>query len=248
MNIRKVAMTLAGLVWMASASATSLWTELLVITERHIESQGPDSDAARFIALAGDEAWQARERLFKLTTPYLDSDNPGTVAGALEVLYRLHSYSPSQWVGSLTFEEMNAGYFNAIDRAVLDHVPRAIALNNDAVFDALAHYLGTSKARGSHEALLKLVAVAGDNEQVAICLTWHQDPSDMEVLLPLMLRDTPAAASLPYHFRNSYGQAAVPYLRRAQAAARARFTRESAANELKVLEGARAGQPSNEGL
>lgn len=248
MKIHRAAMALAGLLCAASASATSLWAELLVTTERHIELHGPDSDAARFVWLAGDDAWQERERLFKLTKTYLDSDNPSLVAGAIEVLYRLHGYSPSQWIGTSTFEEMNADYFSALDKAVLDHVQHAIALNNDDVFAALALYLGTSQARGSHEALLKLVGLAGDNGQVAICLTWHRDPTDMEVLLPIMLRDTPAAASLPYHFRNSYGKAALPYLRQAQSAARGRLTRESATSELKALEGAPDGQPSNEGL
>jgi len=229
-------MALAGLLWIAGASAAPLWAKLLDATERHIELQGPDSDTARFISLAGEVAWEDREHLLKLTERYLDSDNPGSVAGAIEVLYRLHGYHPLQRIGASTFEEKNADYFSVLDKAILDHVPHAIALNNDDVFRTLALYLGTSKARGAHEALLKIVALAGDNEQVAICLAWHRDPSDMEVLLPLMLRDTPVAASLPYHFRNAYGRAALPYLRRAQSEARGRFTREHATEELKVLE------------
>lgn len=236
MKIHRAAMALVGLLWAAGVCATSLWSELLDVAERHIELQGPDSDTARFIALAGEGAWEKRERLFKLTQRYLDSDDPGLVAGAFEVLYRLHGYHPSQWIGASTFEEKNADYFSSLDKVVLDHVPHAIALNNDDVFRTLALYLGTSKGRGVHEALLKIVALAGDNEQAAICLAWHRDPSDMEVLLPIMLRDTPAASSLPYHFRNSYGRAAIPYLRRAESEARGRFTRESAAEELKILE------------
>lgn len=240
MKNHRAAIAMAGLLFAASTPAAPLWDELLETTERHIESQGPDSDAAAFISLAGPAAWKEHETLFRLTRSFLDGDDPHAVAGAFAVLYRLRGYRPSEWIGGPSFEEVNAGFFSAVDKLVLGHVPHAIALRNDAVFRALALYLGTSRAPGAHEALRKIVGLATDKAQAAICLTWHKDPSDMALLLPVMLGDTPAAASLPYHFRNAYGRAALPYLRQARSESRNRFARESATQELEVLDGAPA--------
>jgi len=58
----------------------------------------------------------------------------------------------------------------------------------------------------------------------------------MDSLLPFMLEDSPAARSLPYHFRNSYGDAALPYLRKALTEAKTEATRREAEKELKLLE------------
>jgi len=238
MKNHRVAIALAGLLFAASTSAAPLWDELLETTKRHIESQGPDSDAAAFISLAGPAAWKEHETLFRLTRRFLDGDNPRAVAGAFEVLYRLRGYRPLEWIGGPSFEEANADYFDALDKAVLGHVPHAIGLKNDEIFRSLALYLGISRAPGAHEALRKIVGLATDKEQAAICLTWHKDPSDMALLLPVMLGDSPAAASLPYHFRDAYGRAALPYLMQARSGARNRFARESATQELEVLDGA----------
>jgi hypothetical protein len=41
---------------------------------------------------------------------------------------------------------------------------------------------------------------------------------------------------LPYHFRNSYGDAALPYLRKALKEAKTETTRREAEKELKLLE------------
>ena len=48
--------------------------------------------------------------------------------------------------------------------------------------------------------------------------------------------DSPAARPLPYHFRNSYGKAALPFLNQAVNEAKGRFTREHAEKELGILE------------
>ena len=73
-------------------------------------------------------------------------------------------------------------------------------------------------------------------EQALICLAWHRDSKDMDTLLPFMLEESPAARSLPYHFRNSYGGAALPYLRKALTEAKSEATRREAEKELRLLE------------
>ena len=65
-----------------------------------------------------------------------------------------------------------------------------------------------------------------------ICLAWHRDPKDMELLFPFMLEDSQASRSLPYHFRNSYGEASLPYLTKALSDAKSPVTRLKAAFKL----------------
>ena len=60
----------------------------------------------------------------------------------------------------------------------------------------------------------------------------------MEVLLPFMLEDSRASRSLPYHFRNSYGKASIPYLKKALLEAGSEVTRIKAAFELVHLHNA----------
>ena len=237
MIIVRTAVALAVMLSVAEASATRLWDELVATAERHIEQQGPDTDTADFIARAGDAMWRERETLFSLTAKYLDSDKPAQVSGAYEVLYRLRGHRPMNRLGDKTsFEKEHADYFGRMDRLVLGHVPQAIAMKQDHVFRTLGLYLSRPQIQGAHAALRQVVAAAPGNAQSAICLTWHQDPADMELLLPIMLGDAPVASELPYHFRNAYGNAALPYLRRAAAQARGRFTREEATKELAELE------------
>ncbi len=57
----------------------------------------------------------------------------------------------------------------------------------------------------------------------------------MDSLLPFMLEDSRAARSLPYHFRNAYGVAALPYLEKAVAEAKSEATRREAKKELNIL-------------
>ena len=232
----RAALALAGLLWMASTPAAPLWTELMATTERHVETHGPDSETADFLARAGDRAWKEHDTLFRLTGRFLGSDDPAVVAGAFEVLYRLRGYRPLEWIGPPSFEEVNAGYFSALDRAALDHLGHAMALGDDRVFGSAALFLGISRGPGTHEALRKIVGLAPGNEQAATCLAWRRDPTDMEILLPIMLGDSRGASSLPYQFRISYGAAAIPYLRKARAEAHGRFTRDAAAEELQTLE------------
>jgi hypothetical protein len=135
-------------------------------------------------------------------------------------------------VGLTTFEEANADFFAKLDAVVLGRFSRFKSLHNDAVYKSLSLYLGCSHSAEARRQLKEIAKTAKDNEQTLICLAWHRNPADMDFLLPFMLADSPAASSLPYHFRNSYGQAAIPYLRRAISEAKLAATRLEAAFEL----------------
>jgi hypothetical protein len=85
------------------------------------------------------------------------------------------------------------------------------------------------KVAGAIEVLYRVPYDA--KEQALICLAWHRDLADMKTLLPFML-DSGAARSLPYHFRSSYGKAAIPALLKAMKEAEGESVREKAALQL----------------
>jgi len=245
---------LCGILGLATTAScfsaeTTLWDEVLDVVVAHIKRDGPDSDAAQFISMASDHAWARRTEMVKLAAPYLSDKSPDRVAGAVEVLYRLRGYRPMSHLGN--FDSENSAFFSDLDRRMYEHIERFHALKSDRVNHALALYLGLTRSlsaerdlqeRAKRE-LLNIVRspVAGSaKEQALICLASPGDPSAMDLLLPFMLEDSPAARSLPYHFRNSYGKAAIPSLKRTLAESKSQSTRLEAAIELvrlRVTEG-----------
>jgi hypothetical protein len=216
---------------------TSLWDELLNVVVAHIKRDGPDADAAQFISMAHDHAWARRMETVKLVAPFLSDKSPDKVAGAIEVLYRFRGYRPMEYIGD--FASDNAAFFADLDMQVYQHFDRFREFKSDRVYHDLALYLGMSRTPQAKRELLEIARSrfpAGAKEQALICLAWHRDPSDMDTLLPFMLEDSPAARSLPYHFRNSYGDPALPYLRKALTEAKTETTRREAEKELKLLE------------
>jgi len=137
------------------------------------------------------------------------------------------------------FESDNAAFFADLDKQVYPQLDHFRELKSDRVYHALALYLGMSRSPQAKRELLEIARnpfAAGAKEQALICLAWHRDPADMDTLLPFMLEDSPAAQNLPYHFRNSYGEAALPYLRKALTEAKSEATRREAEKELRLLE------------
>jgi hypothetical protein len=125
-----------------------------------------------------------------------------------------------------------APFWAELDRAVLASIPHFHAMDNPGVFHNLSLYLGVSPSPDSGKELLRIARETTEKEQALICLAWHRDPKDMDSLLPFMLEDSPAAGSLPYHFLNSYGLTAIPYLERAAKEARSEAARREATKEL----------------
>ncbi len=221
----------------SSCADTNLWDKLLDVVVAHIKSDGPDSDAAQFISMSYEHAWKRRTEMVKLVAPFLTDKNPDKVAGAIEVLYRYRGYRPMEYLGD--FESDHAAFFSDLDKQVYEHFDDFRELKSDRVYHALALYLGMSRTSQSKRELLEMARspfAASAKEQALICLAWHQDPADMEALLPFMLEDSQVARNLPYHFRNSYGAAALPYLRKAVTEAKSEAARREAEKELQLLE------------
>lgn len=214
------------------AADKSLWDRLLDVTIDHIRQHGPDSDTAQFVSMsmARHHAWARRAEFLKLVVPHLETKDPKKVAGAIGVLYRFRHYHPMSYLGD--FEKDNAEFLRQADSSVYKHFEHFHALNNREVFHNLALYLGVSRSKEAKRELLRIAKVTSEKEQALICLAWHRDPRDMEELFPFMLEDSPAARSLPYHFRNSYGEASIPYLRRALSESKSSSARLEAAFQL----------------
>ena len=234
-----VGLPVAYVMWLLVAQAAvpsdgkPLPEKLLDVALEHVKSQGPDADVAQFVSMSGQAAWRRREAFVGATAPYLQSKDPVKVAGAIGVLYRFRGHRPMISHGD--FEKENAEFFSRLDKLVYAGFDHFHALADDRVYHSLALFLGTSPSPESKRELLRIAAQTPEKEQALICLAWHRDPDDMKALLPYMLEDSPAAGSLPYHFRNSYGDASVPYLKKALKESKSASVRLRAAFQLVQL-------------
>ena len=217
----------------------SLAEKLVDVTVAYIKSAGPDEDVAQFIAAERFTSWERREEIATATIPYLKSKTPGHVAGALAVLYRLRSYRPlhdiSSGDGSPTAWEQKykpGPFWAKLDQQVIASFEHVHSLGDTKAFHNLALYLGVCQSPESKRELLRIASETLEKEQALICLAWHRDEKDMESLFPFMLGESHAASNLPYHFRNSYGRAAIPYLKRALEEAESAAIRQHVAYEL----------------
>ena len=225
---------------------TNLWDELFKVVVTHINRDGPDFDTAQFVSMAQEYAWSRRTEMVKVVGPFLTDKNPDKVAGTLGVFYWFRCCRPMSVnrVGTIEdfeadFKADNAAFFADLDKDVYPHFDHFRQFKSDPVERALALYLGVSRTPQAKRELLQIARTpsgVGAKEQALICLAWHRDPADMDTLLPFMLEDSPVARNLPYHFRNSYGDAALPYLRKALIEAKTEATRREAVKELKLLE------------
>jgi hypothetical protein len=215
------------------AADTSLWDKLVDVAIQHIKETGPDKETGQFISMARGHAWSRRQEFVDLVVPHLKGKHPENVAGAIRVLSWLRWYAPMSSLGS--FEERHRDFFVNIDKIMYGQIEHFHSLESDQVYHSLALYLGSSRTDDAKRHLLKIAKspiAKSAKEQALICLTFHRDPKDMEKLLPFMLEDSRASGSLPYHFRNSYGEASVPYLKKTLLEAKSAGTRLGAAIEL----------------
>ena len=217
----------------ACAADTTLWEELIDVAIQHIKTNGPDAETGQFISMARHHAWSRRQDFVDLVVPHLKGNDPEKVAGAVGVLYWLRAYHPMSYLGD--FKKDNKEFLARLDKIVYGQLNHLHSLKSDQVYHRLALYLGFSAIAESKRHLLKIAKspIAKDGkEQALICLAWHRDPKDMELLFPFMLEDSQASRSLPYHFRNSYASASVPYLKKTLSDAKSQITRLEAAFEL----------------
>ena len=197
----------------AQADDKPLPDQLIDVTLQYIQKNGPNSDAAQYIARSGHAAWLRRDDIVRLVAPFLKDEAPEKVAGAIEVLYRLRGYQPMSYLGD--FEKDNDPFFSHLDALVSSDFAHFHSFTNGTVHHNLALFLGTWRSSESKDELLRIARTTTEQEQAVICLAWHRDPKDMEALLPYMMENSSASRILPYHFRNSYGRDALPYLQKA---------------------------------
>lgn len=210
----------------------SLTDELFVVVEHRLKIYGPDFEIAQFLSVEREGAWKRRDIIFGLSSCHLDDTNATKVAGAINVLGRLRDARQHDGPVPIVPIPEEVIFVSKLDSVVLEHFSHFKTLHNDDLYRFLSQYLGTVDSAESSRQLKEIAKMTKSNEQTLICLAWHRNPADMDFLLPYMLADSPAARSLPYHFRNSYGQAAIPYLRRAISEAKSAATRLEAAFEL----------------
>jgi HEAT repeat protein len=217
----------------AHGQDVSFNTKVVKFTISEISQKGPTRDIASFIARSTDLFWPNRDELFKATKPYLDSADTSKTSAAVEILYRLRAFHPMAGFGfsEEAWQKENAGFFSDLDAAIFPKLDQLLTTDDD-VQRNLALFLGTSRLPAAKPALLQLAKNPKVAGQALICLGWHKDPKDMDDLLPFMLHSGQEASALPYVFRNSYGTAALPYLRQAVAEATNPFVRLQSAFQL----------------
>jgi hypothetical protein len=219
-----------------------LYPKVMNVILDHIKTTGPDKDSAQLISGLQFVSWEHREELTKVALPYLKDKNPEKVSGAIAILYCLRSYRPMNDMGSgggpTAWDQKYkpAPFWTKLDKNMYANLEHFYAVGNDNVFRNLAIYLAASPSKQSKQELIRIINETTAKEQALICLAWYRNPEDMKTLFPFMLKNTQASQSLPYHFRNSYGKAAIPYLKKAITEAKSEKTREAAKRELKQLE------------
>ncbi len=235
----KILVTIASLVLLTAPPAfseePSLSDKHVDVTIQHIKEHGPNHETSTYVG--GPAHWKRRKELVALAAPHLHGKNPDKVAGALEVLYRLRTHRP---MGGLTggpddFEKNNADFFSELDQLVHGQLEHFHAMKSDRVYKSLALYLATEPTIEGRRHLLRIIEspfAKNAKEQALICLSWQREPKDMSTLLPYMLEDSSASRSLPYHFRNGYGKASIPFLVKALTEAKRSTTQFAAAKEL----------------
>lgn len=163
--------------------------------------------------------------------PYLQSNDPVLLRGALRGFQNLIYWSPQTPLPPAERTTAESALIAARDRIF-------------AVADPQTQIDYTSLLGGLHDTsagklLWDLVSQRrAAREQALIAIMWRKDPADLPRLAaemegpgdgdPLSHR----AASLPYALRNSYGDAAIPYLLRSLAQSPQVFVRTNCAREL----------------
>lgn len=228
----------------ATAATIFLWGQIILgwqaiglrMTEHRFKRSGPDAEGAAFIQhVACPALLPRRDHLVSLCAPSLDGRQPEQACAALQIFWSLRGCS-EHFQTTTPRDHDSVRFLEKLDQLVMDNFPHWMRFKNGNGYRDIALYLSLLKTPESKEHLKEIARRTNNNEQVLICIAWRKDPADMDFLLPFMLDDSRPAAALPYHFRNSYGAAAAPFLQRAAAEAKTARVRRDAAEELANLE------------
>src|SRR5260370_21964449 len=173
-----------------------------------VRPQGPSSATVDFLLPVPEFAAGRGAQLVDTSIPYLQSDSPVLVYGALRGLSRI-----ALPLDSPVSADVRARAGDAMIRAA-DHI---IQVDPENINEYAAH-LGQVQDERAHDLLWDLVNRRIGDEQALIALTWRKSHTDLPRLAQLPLQPTKGDpldskfASLPYALHNAYGEAAIPYL------------------------------------
>jgi hypothetical protein len=185
-----------------------------------LHSRGPTPELVRYLLRQPGFAAAHQAEIVSASLPYLESDSTVAIGGALAAV----QWPPSE----------DPAVFNVLLRAAEHIVSHADAQNRNNVIQLL---LGPTSAprndRRVHELMWKL-AGEGYEADVAGGLARFRDPADLPKLAELMtsagLQDR--LSFLPQDLYQSFGTAAVPYLKTALHEAPGRFSERNLIQQL----------------
>ena len=162
--------------------------------------------------------------LLARAAPYLQSNDRVLLGGAILAATRLENKQPTP----------------AMERALLDAAEHIIRTADEQTISSYAVALGAVKDDRAGTVLWNLISRRIATEQSLIAITWRKNPADLPRLSALLegpVRGEEASryvASLPYAMRNSFGEAALPYLEIALKNSRYEWIRVNCARELMI--------------
>ncbi len=192
-------------------------------------AKGPSDVAVRFLTLRAALSPAAADAIVEASIPYLQSDSPVLLNGAIAAMYRI-----ADGPHSLVAPAVRA----RAEVALLDAENHVINFaDNQTTIDYSAS-LGTVKDDRASGVLWGLIARHIADGQTEFALTWRRFPPDLPKLVQLMLvpangdRQDRQYSSLPYALHTAYGPAALPYLETIMARSDLPWIRTESAKEL----------------
>jgi hypothetical protein len=138
--------------------------------------------------------------------PYLKSDNPVVLRGAIVGIARLVREGTALPSGAADRAETALG-------GAVEHIVR---MGGQQTISDFAQALGALHGEASRTVLWNLAEQGVAREQSRIAITWRKDARDLPRLAALLTApgdpQDRGLASIPYALRNGYGDAALPYL------------------------------------
>uniref|UniRef100_Q01Q32 Uncharacterized protein n=1 Tax=Solibacter usitatus (strain Ellin6076) TaxID=234267 RepID=Q01Q32_SOLUE len=208
-----------------ASAALAYWpqAEADARVDRELPARGPSD-------MTVEGTLQRHPEMLALVLPYLKSNDPTLLRGVLTGV--------SRWIYAHPADVQ-------AETALIAAAEHVIASSDEQTVVNYAAALGTVRDPRAGALLWNLVQRNVAREQALIAISWRKDPRDLPRLAALL--ESPAAgdplsyklASLPYALRNSFGDAALPYLESALKNSEFVWVRTNAAREL-IL----AGRPS----
>jgi hypothetical protein len=168
--------------------------------------------------------------------PYLASDNPILLRGAIRGV--------SAWISDPR-QTLTADVRARAENRLLGSVEHVVRVGDEQTRTEFAAALGSVRDDRARDVLWSLATRGVARQQSLIAIAWHKDPRDL-ARLGAMITGFPEdndrsrdLASIPYAIRNSYGDAAVPFLEAALKGSVYDRLRSNCAQQLII-----AGRPS----